>query len=164
MVGKYTLQSVGMALLSQGDEEWVCICSNTGRGLWNCLDKYYEKFSKSLRSNVIRYTNLYILLQSVPGKISAEAYVLSWLTTYGKHVHDRKYFFMLAVDAQAHCITRSSAAMVFTIMMTLSNGNIFSITGHLCGEFTGHRWIPRTKANEAELWCFLWSALEQMVE
>ena len=23
------------------------------------------------------------------------------------------------------------------------------ITGHLCGEFTGHRWIPRTKANYA---------------
>ena len=26
-------------------------------------------------------------------------------------------------------------------MMTSSNGNIFRITGHLCGEFTGHRWI-----------------------
>ena len=30
----------------------------------------------------------------------------------------------------------------------------------LCGEFTGHRWIPRTKASDAELWCFLWSAPE----
>ena len=27
-------------------------------------------------------------------------------------------------------------------MMTPSNGNIFRVTGHLCGEFTGHRWIP----------------------
>ena len=27
----------------------------------------------------------------------------------------------------------------------------------LRGEFTGHRWIPRTKASDAELWCFLWS-------
>ena len=27
-------------------------------------------------------------------------------------------------------------------MMTSSNGNIFRVTGHLCGEFTGHRWIP----------------------
>ena len=25
-------------------------------------------------------------------------------------------------------------------------------------KFTGHRWIPHTKANDAELWCFLWSA------
>ena len=30
-------------------------------------------------------------------------------------------------------------------MMTSSNGNIFRITGHLCGEFTGHRWISRKK-------------------
>ena len=36
------------------------------------------------------------------------------------------------------------------IMMTSSNGNIFRVTGHLCGEFTGPR--------DAELWCFLWSA------
>ena len=45
-------------------------------------------------------------------------------------------------------------------IMTSSNGNIFRVTGHLCGEFTGHRWIPRTKASDAELWCFLWSAPE----
>ena len=46
------------------------------------------------------------------------------------------------------------------IMMTSSNGNIFRITGHLCGKFTGPRWIPRTKASDAELWCFLWSSSE----
>ena len=45
-------------------------------------------------------------------------------------------------------------------MMTSSNGNIFRVTGPLCGEFTGHRWIPRTKASDAELWYFLWSAPE----
>ena len=49
-------------------------------------------------------------------------------------------------------------------MMTSSNGNIFRVTGHLCGEFTGHRWIPLTKASDAELWCFLWSAPESTVE
>ena len=41
------------------------------------------------------------------------------------------------------------------VMMTSSNGNIFRVTGHLRGEFTGHRWIPRTKASVAKLWCFL---------
>ena len=46
----------------------------------------------------------------------------------------------------------------YTIMMTSSNGNIFRVTGHLCGEFTGHWWIPHTKASDAEPWCFLWSA------
>ena len=41
------------------------------------------------------------------------------------------------------------------LMMTSSDGNIFRVTGHLCGEFTGHRWIPRKKASDAELWCGL---------
>ena len=45
-------------------------------------------------------------------------------------------------------------------MMTSSNGNIFRVTGHLCGEFTGPRWIPHTKASDAELWCLLWSTPE----
>ena len=43
-------------------------------------------------------------------------------------------------------------------MMTSSNGDIFRVIGPLYGEFTGHRWIPLTKASDAEVWCFLWSA------
>ena len=38
------------------------------------------------------------------------------------------------------------------IMMMSSNGNIFRVTGHLCDEFSGLQWIPRTKASDAELW------------
>ena len=30
--------------------------------------------------------------------------------------------------------------------MTSSNENIFCVTGLLCGEFAGHRWIPRTNS------------------
>ena len=39
-------------------------------------------------------------------------------------------------------------------MMTSSNGNIFRVTGPLCGEFTGHRWIPLTKASDSEVLMF----------
>ena len=45
--------------------------------------------------------------------------------------------------------------------MTSSNENIFRVTGHVWGEFPGHRWIPRTKASDAELWCSLWSASDK---
>ena len=38
--------------------------------------------------------------------------------------------------------------------MTSSNKNIFRVTGYLCGKFTGHRRISRTKASNAELWGF----------
>ena len=48
----------------------------------------------------------------------------------------------------------------WNFMMTSSNGNIFRVTGHLCGKFTGPRWISRTKASDAELWCFLWFTSE----
>ena len=35
-----------------------------------------------------------------------------------------------------------------------ANTNIFRVTGPLCGELTGHRWIPHTKVTDAELLCF----------
>ena len=47
-------------------------------------------------------------------------------------------------------------------MMTSSNWNIFRVTDPLCGELTGLRWTPRTKASDAELLCFLWSALNKL--
>ena len=40
-------------------------------------------------------------------------------------------------------------------IMKSSNENIFRVTGPLCGEFASHRWLPHTKASDAELWCFL---------
>ena len=51
------------------------------------------------------------------------------------------------------------------IVKTLSwwrhqNGNIFRVTGPLCGEFTDHRRTPLTKASGVELRCFLLSAPE----
>ena len=48
--------------------------------------------------------------------------------------------------------------------MTSSNDNIFYVTGLLCGEFTGDRRIPRTKAFDAEFWRFLYFAPEPTVE
>ena len=57
------------------------------------------------------------------------------------------------VENSVVCWTQYSS---FT-SMTSSNGNIFRITGPLCGEFTSHQWIPLTKASD-EFWCFLWCA------
>ena len=36
----------------------------------------------------------------------------------------------------------SGRCLVRQNIMTSSNWNIFRVTGHLCGEFTGDRWIP----------------------
>ena len=48
--------------------------------------------------------------------------------------------------------------------MASSNGNIFRVAGPLCGEFTGHRWIPLTKASDTELWCFRWFAHDDVIK
>ena len=45
--------------------------------------------------------------------------------------------------------------MVINMFKPSSNGNICLVTGPLCGEFIGRRRIPRTKANDEELWYFL---------
>ena len=50
------------------------------------------------------------------------------------------------------------------LISTSSNGNIFSFIGHLWRESNDHRWIPLTKACDAELWCFLCSTPEQTAE
>ena len=50
---------------------------------------------------------------------------------------------------------------IVVCMTTSSYGNIFRVTGPLCGEFTGRRWIPLTKARDTELWCFLWYVPEK---
>ena len=62
------------------------------------------------------------------------------------------------------CLLLWNLYIATRFMMTSSNGNIFRVTGPLCGEFTGPRWIPRAKASDVELWCFLWSAPWNTVE
>ena len=47
---------------------------------------------------------------------------------------------------------------ITVLMMTSSNWNIFRVSGNSCGESTGHWWILLTKASDAELRYFLWSA------
>ena len=68
-------------------------------------------------------------------------------------------FSVLPADGLAPLSLQTSAGTAMTmfgphIMKTSSNGNIFRVTGPLCGEFTGQRWISRTKASDAELWFF----------
>ena len=57
-------------------------------------------------------------------------------------------YMMMKSPMRFVCVmTESTSQMAY--IMTSSNGNILRVTGHLCGEFTGHWWIPRTKASDA---------------
>ena len=72
-----------------------------------------------------------------------------------KHIRLKEFSNLRSVKWLIACLTPCSL-----FMMTSSNGNIFRVTGPLCEEFTRHRWISLTKASDAKLWCFLWSAPE----
>ena len=78
----------------------------------------------------------------------------------------RKYLGLWQVATSAHGCVNPLPCWRRNIpdhMMTSWNGNTFRVTGPLCGEFPGHRWIPLTKASDPELWGFLWYAPEQTV-
>ena len=70
------------------------------------------------------------------------SWLLRYIYMYCYEYNLMIYFYWRAITFLSH------------IMMMSSNGNIVRDTGHLCGEFTGPRWIPRTKARDAELWYF----------
>ena len=64
----------------------------------------------------------------------------------------------MAVDVWIIQRARAWAAWhrpIYPCMMVSWHGNSFRVTGHLCGEFTSHRWKPCTKDSDAELLCFL---------
>ena len=64
------------------------------------------------------------------------------------------HHFPLAGYSPYHFLFDISFRVTSLATMTSSNGNIFRVTG----PFTGHRWTPFTKSNDAEFWCFHWSA------
>ena len=63
--------------------------------------------------------------------------ICSWPTLwYGVHWWQHFHWWLLWVNWNLP---------KYANMMTSSNGNIFSVTGPLCGEFIGHLWIPPYK-------------------
>ena len=111
---------------------------------------------KIIRVNKKGHTNIFSLLS---GHGSFGGDVVSWFN----EEPDYDYW-TLACNRRpcGHYTQVQYNPDISRFMMTSSNGNIFRVTGHLCEEFNGYRLNPRTKASDAELWCFSWSAPEQM--
>ena len=88
----------------------------------------------------------------------------SWMQNVNTSARHVNFWLRKLSTREAQLYHFGDETMSHYVMMTSSNRNIFRVIGYLCGEFTGDRWIPHTKASDAELWCFLWSAPEQTVE
>ena len=57
---------------------------------------------------------------------------------------NRNFWYILCMFSCLDTIKYSGYLSIST--MTSSHGNIFRVTGPLCGEFTGHLWIPLKKS------------------
>ena len=133
-----------------------------------------ENFSVRLNSsNSITYTShRYIYTSFVVQycsiiQLTKSSYILRYflVSPWSNKLHWQTKCFVctqpMRADITVWCCLSSDGLihkMIPTFMMTPSNGNIFRVDGPLCGELTGHRWIPRTKASDGEPWCFHWSA------
>ena len=113
---------------------------------WRAIKKIWRSF----------HGNVYLNTHDIKSQVWLKMHTFEITAT-----SHRGHWFSKNDGAVPPCIECHQAKMSCAlIMITSSNGNIFRVTGPLCGEFSGHRWIPLTKASDAELWCFLWSAPE----
>ena len=77
------------------------------------------------------------------------ASIYHWPNRCNGFLIEKKHGFFGNILFTAHPLS-PNIYILFNDMMTSSNENIFRVTGPLCGEFTGYRWIPLTKASDAK--------------
>ena len=121
--------------------KFKCLC------MIQILDWHKENICMSILSNVYQTWNLF--------DIGLPLVILS-------HANIEYCDAVVSINMNEYLVTRILSVISLnqcdgSYMMMAPNGNIFRVTGLLCGEFSGPRWIPCTKASDAELWCFLWS-------
>ena len=95
-------------------------------------------------------THFGVLLHVENRSTSTQISLVYWVQLTAVHI---SCLLWLGVEqAPKHCLNQKSYTNGFTqdtvciiangIMMTSSNGNLFRVTGHLCGEFTGPGEFP----------------------
>ena len=122
-----------------------------------------ELFPHLVGDNELRANTNKVSFQCTGGIIKYEECIMRIMLNDGKLIliyHSESRTKCSLFYNNHNVVDKQMNRRLWVTMMTSLNGNIFRVTGHLCGEFTGCRWIPHTKASDAELWCFLWSASE----
>ena len=142
--------------------QWICSLANslfqqTNKQQFFLHNYYVERVLEGFHHYVWPTSGNRQCANTVCGKylhteIGSVNYILCWMWTN------------LHVDWDCCYITRRQKLKTNSAMPLYHDDiikwNTFHITGPLCGVFTGHCWIPLTKASDAELWCFLWSVPE----
>ena len=117
----------------------------------------YFREHKILPLFTFSLTVLYMVSRYIgPRNIESLLHLISIATSITNRYH------VLDIDSN-DWLTRWGQKLINLHHDEVIKWNIFRATCPLRGEFTGHRWILLTKASDAELWCFPWSAPEQTV-
>ena len=128
---------LGALQWSLSGHQHVCICYSQEDIKWQ-LKKISNRRSPNLinicPTNPIQVLNLH------------EFVCMSFKWYFGQKC--KKSMLILGLHSRDRKSTRDKAN-ICNPTMTSSNGNIFRVTGPLCGEFIGLRWLPRTKASDA---------------
>ena len=122
------------------------LCYVTLIMLWDTKDILYACTYLKLATNVPLNSFQAILIESFVNCVNMKRFKM----------FSPRPFFMVHL----YVYVTSTLIKCVSDMMTSSNGNIFRVTAPLWGELSGHWRIALTKATDAELWCFLWSATE----
>ena len=156
----YSTQLMGMYLSHCANQLSRVVClTHWGRGTLICISKLTiigsDNGLSPGRRQAIIWTNAGILLNGPLGTnlsetaIEIHTFLLKKILLKMSSGEWRPFW--LGPDVLKESIHRSYNMSL--TMMTSSSWNIFRVTGHLWGEFTGPRWIPHTKASDVELWC-----------
>ena len=86
-------------------------------------------------------TELWDLDKSGPLNLKSSQHNTTLFKTHSSHMNFMDIFLLIPYKFNIGC--RCVACNTF--MMTSSNGKILRVAGHLCGEFTGPRWITSAK-------------------
>ena len=153
MLTERTLRNVHS--ISESLIEIPCFISTMGLNIWKCINGLiYQYLNVSPHESQWRGDLMFSLIS---------AWINGWVnnreagdlrrncTHHGVTVFFASNDFEHVPDDKTTYVKMADIITAPRIMMTSSNEHIFRVTGHLCGEFTGHRWIPRTKASEAEI-------------
>ena len=135
--------------LSRACVEGFCFCIILLCNMEIFFTKANKKLINQSRPFTIKTVMYYIITYLCVYNFTFSDVNLCMLKLYQTQINVVKHLICSSPGAYSKYIgtvwTKVIAQCYKNAMMTSSNGNIFRVIGHLCGEFIGHRLIPRTR-------------------
>ena len=97
----------------------------------------FNAWKDNIFNNQRNFENKHSMIISLHGKVFCTTTHHQWIP-----LADRAVMFSLWLNWTSSWTKDQDAVMWNAVMMTSSNGNIFRVTGPLCGEFTGPGEFP----------------------